>query len=93
MFVGVIKIDMFLPACLSLKMKRGIIKSIKQRIRNKFNVSIAEIDNLDKWQRASLGVSIISNETKLIDSVCTEIMKFINSDGRAEILEHSINVF
>jgi len=86
MFVGVIKIDMFLPACLSLKMKRGIIKSIKQRIRNKFNVSIAEIDN-------SLGVSIISNETKLIDSVCTEIMKFINSDGRAEILEHSINVF
>ena len=81
MLVGVIKIDIFIPESLSLKMKRSVVKSLKQKIRNKFNVSIAEVDMLDKWQRASLGISMVTNETKIINSVNSEIIRFIENDG------------
>lgn len=93
MIVGVCRIELFLPESSSLKSKRFFLKSIKQRIHNKFNVSISEVDNHDKWQRISLGVSMISNERKFIDKTMNEILKFIEGDGRAEVLQHLVEVY
>ena len=65
MIVGVLNIELFIPGSNSLKTKRSIIKGIKDRLRSHFNVSVAEIDHADKWQRASLGVSSVSNKKNM----------------------------
>lgn len=84
---------MLIHASTSLKEKRFVIKSIKGRIANKFNVSVAETDHLDKWQRATLGVAIVSNEQQLIRSTFDEIVRLIESSGDAEIIRRSVQVY
>ncbi len=93
MLVGVCQIELFVPESGSLKSKRAVLNSLKTRIRNKFNVSVAEVDNNDKWQRISLGISMISNERKFFDKICGEIFKLIEVDGRAEILNHVLEIY
>lgn len=66
---------------------------MKKRIRNKFNVSVSEIDNLDKWQRISLGISMVSNEERFIDTTMTEVLKFIHQEIRVEILDHLVELY
>ena len=85
--------EIFVPESSSLKSKRFVLNSIKIRIRNKFNVSVAEVENNDKWQRISLGISMVSNERKFIDMNVEEILKLIERDGRMEILSHLVEVF
>ncbi len=93
MIVGVGQIELYIPESGSLKSKRFVLKSIKTRIRNKFNVSIAEIENNDKWQRATIGVAIVSNDKKIVDSTLNQIMQFIETDVRLEIVDHSIEIY
>ena len=61
-FVCVISIELFIPMAHSLKEKRKQIKSLRERLKNRFNASVAEVGALDDWQRAVLGVSMISND-------------------------------
>ena len=93
MLVGVCRLEIFVPEGSSLKAKRRVLSSIKKRIRNKFNVSVTEVENNDKWQRISLGISMVSNERKFIDMNVEEILKLIERDGRMEILSHLVEVF
>ncbi len=82
MIVGIIYVELFLPQVRSLKEKRSIIKSFKQKILNKFNVSISEVDFLDKWQRSALGFGIVSTEKAHLDSVINKLKSFIDREGR-----------
>lgn len=93
MLVGVCKVELFVPESGSLKDKRFVLTSIKQRIRNKFNVSVAEIDGNDKWQKIFLGFAVVSNERRFIDKIFSEVFKLIENDGRAEIVNHLIEVY
>lgn len=93
MVIGVGQIELYIPESGSLKSKRFVLKSIKTKIRNKFNVSIAEVENNDKWQRATLGVAIVSNDKKIVDSTLNQIMHFIENDVRLEIVDHSIEIY
>ena len=93
MFVGVAQVELFIPESGSLKSKRFVLKSIKTKIRNKFNVSVAEIDNNDKWQRSSIGLAVVSNDRKIIDNTLNEILNFIENDFRLEVIDHSIEIF
>ena len=90
MIVGILDIDLFIPDSNSLKAKRYKIKSIKDRLRNKFNVSVAEVGHTDKWQRATLGVAIVSNETRYIESVLGKVMNHVYSDHRVQIVNSNI---
>ena len=92
MFVGVCQIELFVPDSGSLKSKRFVLSSLKTRIRNKFNVSVSEIDGNDKWQRVTLGVSMVANERRLIDHTMDQILNLIGQDGRCEILDHVLEV-
>lgn len=92
MFVGIEQIELFIPESGSLKSKRFVLKSIKTKISNKFNVAIAEVDNNDKWQRATLGISTISNDKKIIDSTLNKILNFIENDDRVQLLDYSIEI-
>jgi uncharacterized protein YlxP (DUF503 family) len=91
--VALCQLDIFIPNSGSLKEKRFAIKSLKTRIRNKYNVSISELDGTDKWQRVVLGIAIVTNDRKIVDATFTKIIQFIDSDGRVEILDHFIDIF
>ena len=93
MFVGVGQVELFIPESGSLKSKRFVLKSIKTKIRNKFNVSVAEVENNDKWQRASLGIAVVSNDKKIVDSTLNQAINFIENDFRVEVIDRSIEIF
>lgn len=76
-----------------MKSKRRALLSLKQRIKNKFNVSVAEVDNYDKWQRISLGIAMVTNEQKFLDRAVGEILKLIEDDSRVEVLAHSLELY
>lgn len=77
MIVGVSQITLHLPGCHSLKDKRQIIKSVLARVRNQFEVAIAEIDENDRWQIAKLGVSYVSNSSQYVDEVLARVRRYI----------------
>jgi len=93
MLVGVCRLDLFIHSSGSLKEKRFVVKSLKDKIRNKFNVSIAEVDHLDKWQLAGLGIAVVANDQKLVESVIFEIEKLIESRGDVEISARTFDVY
>lgn len=93
MNVGVCKIALRLPENLSLKDKRQVLKSIVARVRNKFNVSVAEVDNHDRWQMATVGVCLVSNDSRYTNEVLSKVADFIiNSRFEVEILDYEIEI-
>ena len=91
MNVGICKIRLRLPGNLSLKGKRQVLKSVTTRIKNKFNVSIAEVDDNDRWQLATLGICYVSNDRRYTNEVLSKIVDFIvDSRFEVEILDYEI---
>jgi len=93
MFVGIYQLELFIPESNSLKSKRFILKSLKTRIRNKFNVSVAEVDENDKWQKTVLGIATVSNEKKMIDGIFNQIKNLITSDVRVELIDQFRDIY
>lgn len=93
MNVGVCKVSLRLPENATLKGKRQILKSITTRIANKFNVAIAEVDGNDLWQRAELGICLVSNDKRHANEVLSRVVNFI-IDNRfdVEILDYQIEI-
>ena len=79
MNVGVCKIKLRIPESHSLKGKRSAIKSVSQRIRNKFNVSVAEVDDNESWQLATLGITCASNSARHADEVISNVLSYLES--------------
>lgn len=92
MLIGTLQIDLFLPGVLSLKEKRFVLKSIKTKLGNTFNISVAEVDFNDKWQRARLGIAVVSNDRRFIDETLSKVMNAVANDGRAEITDQCIEI-
>ena len=93
MNVGVCKINLRLPGNSSLKGKRQVLKSITTRVRNKFNVSVAEIDNHDRWQLATIGICCVSNDNRFTNEVLSKVADFvINGHFEVEILDYEIEI-
>ena len=65
--IGLLYVDLFIPDAQSLKDKRQALKSLKDKVRNQFNVSVAELDGQDKWQVATLGFVMLGNDNRYID--------------------------
>jgi len=87
MVVGIMTVELSLGDVFSLKEKRHIVKSVIDRIKNRFNVSIAEIDMLDVKRRAVIGMACVSNSHQLVDRQLDLILDFLESDGRFAIEE------
>jgi len=78
---------------MSLKGKRQVLKSIAARIRNKFNVSVAEVDNHDLWQLATIGICCVSNDNRYTNEVLSKVVDFVtNSRFEVEILDYEIEI-
>ena len=92
MNVGVCRVKLRFPENLTLKGKRQVLKSITTRVRSKFNVSIAEIGALDKWQWATLGIACVSNDAAFTNSVLSKIVDFVNEMHTAELVDYEIEI-
>ena len=93
MTIGALRVRLRLPENQSLKGKRQIVKSITTRVRNKFNVSIAEVEDQELWQLATLGIACVSNSTRHTNEVLSKVMDFINGiRGDAEVLDYQIEI-
>ncbi len=90
MIIGVLTVDIFLPGCTSLKEKRMAIRSLKDKVRHKYNVSIAEVDFQDKWQRARLGIAQVGGSYQIIEKNVNSIFSIIEHNGMMEVIEHSL---
>jgi uncharacterized protein YlxP (DUF503 family) len=77
MVIGIVRIGLHLFDCQSLKEKRSIMKSLTQRLRNKFNAAIAAIDQQDLWQTSTIGAAVIGDSTGHANSQLQSIVTFI----------------
>ena len=93
MVVGVCTIDLHIPGNDSLKGKRSVLRKIKERVKHTFNVSIAEVEDLDKLQRAGLGVAFVSNDAGHVHSTLSKVVNFIDRLYVAEIVQYHIEVW
>ena len=89
MNVGILTVTLYLNGSLSLKDKRRALNTLKDRLRNNFNISVAEVDEMDKWQKAVLAVAAVSNDRKHLSSCLDKIVDFIEGQRMVEILDHS----
>lgn len=92
MVVGVCRIEILIEEAFSLKDKRQILRSIIQRLKDKFNASVAETGFQDIWQRAEIGIACISNETSLVDSMMASMVNFVEYDGRVVMADYSTEI-
>lgn len=93
MFVGVCTIELHIPESGSLKTKRQSIRSLKDRIRSSFNVSVAEVDGNDLWQKASLAVAAVSNEKSHLNQTLDHVINMIERVPELSLLDYHIEIF
>jgi uncharacterized protein len=92
MFVGILTVEIVVYDAGSLKSKRSVVKGLKDRIRSKFNVSVAEVDNQDLWQRATLGVACVSGKRNFTSDVLNKVVDLIRSNTSLELIDYQIEV-
>ena len=93
MHIGVCRVSLFLPGVQSLKGKRQIARSLTSRIRNQFNVAVAEVEDQDLWQRLTLGICCISNDSNHANQVLSNVVSFVESQRRdLEVLDYETEI-
>jgi hypothetical protein len=87
MIVGIIGWELEMVGCQSLKEKRSVLKSLKDRLHNRFNVSVAETGHQDLWQRAELTACVVASARRLADQILEDVDRFVASEPRARIIQ------
>lgn len=93
MIVGACRLELSLPEGHSLKEKRMVLRSITAKVRNTFNVSVAEVDTQDLWQVATLGIACVSNDSRHANEMLSKVVSYIEnlrSDG--ELADYEIEL-
>jgi uncharacterized protein len=86
MFLGSLKVEVFIPGSRSLKDRRSVLSSLKERVKNRCNASVAEVGEADLWQRATLAVAIVGGGHSHVAEQLDAAVRLLESDPRAEIL-------
>ncbi|MHB8323789.1 MAG: DUF503 domain-containing protein [Candidatus Dormibacteria bacterium] len=81
MVIGSLVLTLHLPESRSLKAKRQVVSSLTARMRRTFNIAVAEVDDLDSWQLAVIGVSCVSNDSRHADQMLHKVADWVASDG------------
>jgi uncharacterized protein YlxP (DUF503 family) len=93
MTVGIARLTLFLPTSHSLKEKRVVLRRVKDRVRQKFNVACAEVEDNDLWQRAIIGVAVLGNERRFVESALDEVIRFVRGEAEVTNAEREIQTF
>ena len=92
MIIGLCTLELYLPDGHSLKAKRQVILSLKDRLRDKFNVSVAEVGDQDLWQKAVLGVACVANERTYVNQVLDQVVNLVRATPTIELLQCRIEM-
>ncbi len=92
MHIGVLTLYLSIEQADSLKDKRQVIKSLVAKLRNSFNISASEVDQLDIWRRATVGVVVVSNEAKFANTVLNSVVNHVENDWRVVLDDYSIEM-
>ena len=92
MQVGLLQLRILVPDAMSLKDKRRAVKSLKDRIAHRFNVSVAEVGLLDSHRHCELGIAMVSNDSGFTESCLSKIVELVRSTVKLELLDYSIEV-
>ncbi|NSW75334.1 MAG: DUF503 domain-containing protein [Candidatus Atribacteria bacterium] len=92
MRVGVCQVELFINGSLSLKDKRRVMNSVKQKLRNRFNISIVEIPVDAQWKRGDLGISCVGLDERSVRSTIDQIVRFIEDDDRVEVSNLTVDI-
>ena len=87
MIVGTLKLRLVLRESHSLKDKRRVIKSLKDTLSNKFNISVAETDEQDVWQTAEIGAAAVGTDGSFVQSVLTSVVNYVRFFGGVELVD------
>lgn len=90
MTVGIARVTLFLPEVHSLKEKRMVLRRVKDRAQQKFNLAIAEVGDNDIWQRAQLGLAVIGSGRRFVESALDEVVRFVQSQAEVTSVEREI---
>jgi len=90
--VGVGSFDLFIPEVHSLKEKRSVVRKIVQRVKNQFEMSVAEVDSLDLHQKATIGFALVTNDGRLADSLLNKVINFVEALHLAQITRVNLEV-
>jgi uncharacterized protein len=92
MHVGVLTIELFIFNAGSLKDKRMVLKSLKDRLRNSFNCSVAEVGGHDKWQKAAVGVAAVGSDAKYLNGLLDRILDHVRGYGDLRIVDYDMEI-
>jgi len=92
MTVGICTVVLYLPGVGTLKGKRQIIKSLKDRVQNRFNVSIAEVGDQDLWQRSVLGIACVGSDRGFVNQVLDKVLDFVERVPAIEVLDFKLEL-
>ena len=92
MNVGILQVALLVRSAHSLKEKRRVVKSLKERLRQAFNVSIAEVGSQDVWQSADLGVAAVGTDAKFVNQVLSQVMNRIEAERDVEIVDSQMEI-
>jgi uncharacterized protein YlxP (DUF503 family) len=92
MIVGICHLDVIIPENHSLKGKRQVIKKIIDRVRNRFNISIAEVGDNELWQRSQLGISLVGNDRRFVNSYLDRVVNFIEAMNIVDIAHSELEI-
>lgn len=87
MLVGTLIVEIYVPGSTSLKDKRQVVKSMIARIQNRFNVSVAELNSEDLWQRSTIGVAMIGNHRDYLERKLQLVLNFMDAEPRWEVTQ------
>ena len=92
MIVGLCTVELFIPDGHSLKDKRRVLQSLKTRVRDKFNVSVAEVGEQDLWQKAILGLACVANESAHVNQVLDQAVNLIRALPTIQLVRSHIEL-
>ena len=92
MTIGVLQFELYIGDAMSLKDKRRVVKSLKDRIAHGHNVSVAEVGALDQHRRSILAVAMVSNDSGYVEGALSKLVDFVRTVSKAELVEYQIDL-
>ena len=92
MKIGALRVCFLIHEARSLKQKRSVVRSLKDRLLNKYNISVAEIGSNDLWQRGELGIVTVANDHQFVDSVMNKVKDFISLNPSISVIDYDIEI-
>ena len=93
MIIGTLAIRVIIPGAHSLKQKRSVLKSIKDRLRNNFNISVAEVEASEVWQSATLGVAMVGSDRQYVNAVLSKVIDYLRNFRQIQLINYELELY